>query len=397
MKIKNSLQVITILLVGLILTWAILKTNHTPDLNQTEENHDQGAAEEHEDRGPNGGRMFSEGGLNVEVTIFEKGVPPQFRVYVTDDDGKAIPQEEVTLTIKLQRLDRTDVINFRPSGPYLLGEKTVEEPHSFDVIILAVWQGQKFEWSFSQIEARAELSEQAIKNAGITIVKAGPVILENTIRFTGEIGLNEERVAHVIPRLDGVARKIYKDLGDRVRKGEILAILESRELADAKSNYLMALKQSHLSKADLERESLVYENTSQMLALLDAETELDTLYQKLDGLVIGENRSRLLPAYAKIIHAKSVYLREKGLFEKKISSESEYQLALEEYKSSEARYLSLREQIEYDGSWTLLQKKRASEVSELNLKTSVQKLFALGMAGSDVESLSQQDDHIFRK
>ena len=69
MKIKNSLQVITILLVGLILTWAVLKTDHTPDLNQTEENQDQGVAEEHEDRGPNGGRMFSEGGLNVEVTI----------------------------------------------------------------------------------------------------------------------------------------------------------------------------------------------------------------------------------------------------------------------------------------------------------------------------------------
>jgi cobalt-zinc-cadmium efflux system membrane fusion protein len=132
-----------------------------------------------------------------------------------------------------------------------------------------------------------------------------------------------------------------------------------------------------------------------MLALLDAGTELDTLYQKLEGLVIGENRSRLLPAYAKIIHAKSVYFREKGLFEKKISSESDYQLALEDYKSAEARYLSLREQIEYEGSWTLLQKKRASEVSELNLKTTVQKLFALGMAGADVESLSQQDDHIF--
>ena len=287
------------------------------------------------------------------------------------------------------------MINFRPAGPYLLGENTIVEPHSFDVQILAVWQGQKYEWSFSNIEGRTELSEQAIKNAGITFMKAGPVYLKNIIRLTGEIGLNEERVAHVIPRLDGVARKIFKDLGDRVRKGETLAILESRELADSKSNYLTALKQSHLSMADLERESLIYENTSQMLELLDEGTELDPLYLKLEGLVIGENRSKLLPAYAKIIHAKSVYVREKGLFEKKISSESEYQLALEEYKSAEARYLSLREQIEFDGSWSVLQKTRAAEVSELNLKTAVQKLYALGMAESDVEALFEQDDHIF--
>ena len=51
----------------------------------------------------NGGRtvdgFFSDGGLNVEVTIFEKGVPPQFRVYVTGDNGKLLPLEDVTITI----------------------------------------------------------------------------------------------------------------------------------------------------------------------------------------------------------------------------------------------------------------------------------------------------------
>jgi len=395
MKVKLSLQVMVILLVGLILTWAILTMDRIPDKTGMEETHEQDNAAEKGDRGPHGGRVFSDGGLRLEVTIFEQGVPPQFRVYVTDDRGKPIPAEEMLLTIELLRLDRTDVINFKPSGPYLLGDKTVEEPHSFEVTILVEWQGKKFEWKFSQIEARTELSDEAIKNAGISLAAAGPVTLENIVRLTGEIGLNEEKVVHVIPRLDGVARKIYKDLGDRVRKGEILAILESRELADAKSNYLTALKQSHLSQADLERESLVYANTAKMLELLNQETDLDTLYQKLEGLVIGENRSRLLPAYAKIRLTQSVYLREKGLFEKKISSESEYQMALEDYKSAQARYLSLREQVQYEGSWTLLQKKRAAEVADLNLETAIQKLFALGMTGTEIESLSQQNKHIF--
>jgi cobalt-zinc-cadmium efflux system membrane fusion protein len=336
-----------------------------------------------------------QGDLKVEVTIFEDGVPPQFRVYVTNSNGSPIPLDEVTLTINLQRLDRTEVIHFQPAGPYLLGDLTVVEPHSFEVKVSAVWKEESFEWQFEQIEARSEISDEAIKNAGIVAAKVGPVILENIIRLTGEIGLNEEKVVHVVPRLDGVAKKVSKDLGDRVQKGETLALLESRELADAKSNYLTALKQDQLSKADQERETLIYGNTSKMLEHLDKGTDLDTLYQKLEGLVIGENRSRLLPAYAKILHAKSVYFREKGLFEKKISSESEFQLALENYKSAEARYLSLREQVEYDGSWTLLEKKRAAEVSKLNLETAVQKLFALGMTGAEIKSLSMQVDHIF--
>ena len=53
-------------------------------------------------------------------------------------------------------------------------------------------------------------------------------------RLTGEIGLNEEKVVHIVPRLDGVVREVFKDLGDQVKEGELLAILESRELADVK-------------------------------------------------------------------------------------------------------------------------------------------------------------------
>ena len=395
MKTKAFLQIFLILLVGAALTWVILKTEPTHDEGPHEEVQEHEEAGENVDRGPHGGWLFSGGDLKVEVTIFEDGVPPQCRVYVTDIKGRPIPLDEVDLTINLQRLDRVDVIHFQPAGPYLLGDLTVVEPHSFEVKISAGWKEERFEWEFSQIEARSELSEEAIKNAGIAMAKAGPVTLENIIRLTGEIGLNEEKVVHVVPRLDGVAKKVSKDLGDHVRKGETLAILESRELADAKSNYLTALKQDQLSKADQERETLIYGNTAKMLEHLDQGANLDTLYQKLEGLVIGENRSRLLPAYAKILHAKSVYFREKGLFEKKISSESEFQVALENYKSAEARYLSLREQIEYDGSWTLLEKKRAAEVSKLNLETAVQKLFALGMTGAEINSLSRQVGHIF--
>ena len=347
-------------------------------------------------RGPHGGWLFYKKGLQVEVKIFETGIPPQFRVYVTDASGKTVPLNEVDMTISLKRLDRVDEIHFKPVGKkYLLGDMTVVEPHSFDVKVHARWKEQSYEWEFSQIEARTELPEEAIKNADITIQTAGPAKLKILLNLSGEIGLNEEKVVHIVPRLDGVVKKVFKDLGDRVRVGDVLAIIESRELADSKINYLAATKQADLAKLDLERQSLILKNTSQMLELLQKKLDLEEVYRELKNLAIGKSRELLIPAYAKLSLAKSVYLREKKLFAKGISSESEYLLAVENYKSGEAKYIALREKIAYDGQWAVRQKKRTDEMETLKLQTARQKLFALGLTNQEVSTLSNQKEHAF--
>ena len=346
-------------------------------------------------RGSHGGWLFSKDDLEVEVKIFETGIPPEFRVYVTDASGKAVPLNEVDLSINLKRLDRVDEIHFKPAGGYLLGDKEVVEPHSFDVKIRARWKEQTYEWEFAQIEARVKLPDEAIKNADITIQTAGPAKLKNLINLSGEIGLNEEKVVHIVPRLNGVVKKVFKDLGDRVRVGDVLAIIESRELADAKINYLAATKQVNLAKLDLERQTLISKNTAQMLDLLQKDLDLEEVYRQLKDLQIGRSRELLISAYAKLSLAKSVYLREKKLLEKGISSESEYLLAVENYKSGEAKYIALREKIAYDSQWAVRQKKRTDEMETLKLQTARQKLFALGLTDGEVGMLPSQKERMF--
>ena len=397
MKRKFLLPLILILAMGVFVGRIILNMDtatvgHDPRENKSasESEHASPIA-----RGPHGGWLFSENGLQVEVKIFETGIPPQFRVYVTDAAGKMVPLNEVDMTISLNRLDRVDEIHFKPVGKYLLGDMTVVEPHSFDVKIHARWKEQIYKWEFSQIEARAELPEEAIKNADITIQTAGSAKLKNLLNLSGEIGLNEEKVVHIVPRLDGVVKKVFKDLGDRVTVGDVLAIIESRELADAKINYLAATKQANLAKLDLERQTLILKNTNQMLDLLQKKLDLEEVYRELKDLQIGRSRELLIPAYAKLSLAKSVYLREKKLFEKGISSESEYLLAVENYKSGEAKYIALREKIAYDGQWAVRQKKRTDEMETLKLQMARQKLFVLGLTNQEVGTLSNQKEHSF--
>lgn len=394
MKNKISNSVILILVVGAILALAILKIEPPSQKQGSHGSEMEPEVAESIPRGKHGGWLFSKDDLQIEVKIYETGIPPQFRVYANDSNGNSIDPHEIGLTIDLHRLDRIDTVRFKPSGEYLLGDKTVVEPHSFDVKILAQWKGSDYEWEFAQIEARVELPDTAIQNADITVATAGPAKLNRMLRLTGEIGLNEERVVHIVPRLDGVVKKVFKDLGDRVAKGELLAVLESRELADAKINYLGATKNSDLAKIDLERESLLFANTTTMLDLLEQESDLDKVYADLKDLQIGGSRESLIPAYAKLKLAKSVFEREKNLFKKGISSESEYLRAEEDFKSAEARYIALREKIAYDGPWAVRQKKRTMEMEQFNLQTARQKLFALGLTKKEIQGLTDQEENV---
>lgn len=210
-------------------------------------------------RGPHGGRLLSEGPLQLEVTIYESGVPPQFRVYPLDPKLKPIPPASVDLRVELHRLGgRVDSIAFRPEADYLRGDAVVEEPHSFDVKVLARHGGRQFEWAYAQIEGKVKLAADQRASAGIVLDTVGPRRMVTTLELPGEVKADETRLAHVVPRLQGVVTDVLKKEGDRVRKGELLAVLNSRELADAKSTYLAAAQHAEFTRVTLEREESLW-------------------------------------------------------------------------------------------------------------------------------------------
>lgn len=206
-------------------------------------------------RGPHGQRLLSSSDLQVEITIFETGVRPQFRVYPYDANMKPIRPGEVQLAIELHRLGaRVDKISFVPEGDYLRGQQVVEEPHSFDVKVKAQRNGRPQDWAYSQIEGKVRLGDDAVKSTGIEIRTVGPRQMITTLEAPGEIKPDANRMARVVPRLSGVVTEVSKQVGDSVHPGELLAVISSRELADAKSVYLAAEHHVEFSRVKLERE-----------------------------------------------------------------------------------------------------------------------------------------------
>ena len=100
-----------------------------------------------------------------------------------------------------------------------------------------------------------KLTADQLKEFGIVVGTAEPGPLDVFIDLPAEIAFNGDRLAHVTPRVPGVVIKVDKSLGDPVRAGERLAVMQSRELAEAKADYLSGLERLTLARANFERES----------------------------------------------------------------------------------------------------------------------------------------------
>lgn len=103
------------------------------------------------------------------------------------------------------------------------------------------------------------LTSDQIKDLGIQTKIAGPGELSVTISTRGKIILHPDRLSHILPKISGVAKEARKNIGDRVKEGEVLAILESREMADIKANYLAAKEKESLALSLLDREKRLHE------------------------------------------------------------------------------------------------------------------------------------------
>jgi cobalt-zinc-cadmium efflux system membrane fusion protein len=105
---------------------------------------------------------------------------------------------------------------------------------------------------------RVALSDTQRDAAGITLHTAGPAPLQLTTSFPGEIRLNDDRTAHVVPRLAGVAEAVPAQLGQAVRRGDLLAVIASPALAEQRSELLNAQRRQQAARVAFEREDQLW-------------------------------------------------------------------------------------------------------------------------------------------
>ncbi len=78
-------------------------------------------------------------------------------------------------------------------------------------------------------EGLVQISTEELQEFDIELATTGPGELEVHRDLTGEIVIDPDRLAHIVPRFPGVVKEVRKKIGDRVKKGEVIAIIESNE------------------------------------------------------------------------------------------------------------------------------------------------------------------------
>ncbi|OJW90998.1 efflux RND transporter periplasmic adaptor subunit [Thiobacillus sp. 65-1402] len=102
-------------------------------------------------------------------------------------------------------------------------------------------------------EKLLNLSDAEIHQAGIKIQKLEFQEKADLIVVTATIQANQDRLAHVAPRVPGRIVKVNASLGDRVKPGQALATLDSIELGEARSSYLQAASEAAVVQAGFDR------------------------------------------------------------------------------------------------------------------------------------------------
>lgn len=163
----------------------------------------------------------------------------------------------------------------------------------------------KHDHGHDEEEGKIDMGDAQAQAAGVTIQTAGAAKIKSALTLPGEIHFNEDRTAHVVPRLAGVVEKVQADLGQKVRKGQVLAVIASTGLSEQRSELLAAQKRLALARTTYTREKKLWQDKISAeqdylqaeQAMQEAEIAVRNAQQKLTALGASASGSGSLNSY----------------------------------------------------------------------------------------------------
>lgn len=118
-------------------------------------------------------------------------------------------------------------------------------------------------------------SHEAVEKAGIDIaVVTERPIIEAAVA-NGEVVYDQNRMAHLSSRVSGAVWHVEKQIGDRVDKGELLALIDAAEVGKAKSELLHSIAQLRLKRVNFDRLKPLASSVVSSRQIVEAEAALD--------------------------------------------------------------------------------------------------------------------------
>lgn len=150
------------------------------------------------------------------------------------------------------------IIAFAAGAAVVFGTMTLQRVVGIGVPAVIAQKNPKSAGSATK-SAVVTMDDERIKLAQIEEQSVGPATIAKRLAVPGTIVPDAGRVAHVSVKLSGTVAELHRNIGDDVVKDEVLAVLESREVADAKSEYLAARLSNELQQDLTARDKTIWE------------------------------------------------------------------------------------------------------------------------------------------
>jgi len=116
----------------------------------------------------------------------------------------------------------------------------------------------------------------------------------------GRIRYDESKHVDVKAPMDGILTEIKVTPGEQVQSGQLLAVLRSPEIGQARAEILKRQKQREIAQQMLERETLLATNLKELLTMLDQEQSIQRIEEAFSNRALGMYRQEILSAYSKM-------------------------------------------------------------------------------------------------
>jgi RND family efflux transporter MFP subunit len=279
------------------------------------------------------------------------------------------------------------------------------EPRADRPLTLAEIQTKKCEHNIRQLdcdECRYELGvvkvQPSITSALVAISKVEKKELVEKLRLTGEVQFDQTRVVDVVPVVAGRIITIKARLGQQVKQGDTLAVIHSSEFGEAKVAYLDAYTSFEIAAKEQTRQAAVNIALEKLVAHLYKTQTASAPGPNTDPSSdlkqpLGEWRSKLIGAAARLQKARVTHDREKSLLDKQASSKSEYEDALREAQTAQAEYDALLEEVQLSLSLMKLRADNAAKQAEAKLNAAEQRLHLFGLDDDAARSILQKNEN----
>ena len=240
--------------------------------------------------------------------------------------------------------------------------------------------------------------QQKWKSAGIRLesVRRGP--LQKIHWVTGKLTLNQDRTAHIYSLVEGRIHTVGVQFGEDVDAGDVLAVVQSREVGDAKLQLYRSRLEYRIAKVNAEWAQKINDNTQALIRALEEELPLSEVEVEFRDKPMGEYREKLLTAFADLYKARADYERLKPLTNKGITSGAQLLAAQATYEAARAKFSAWLEQLKFTAWQASLKASQVLDRYRSEVEVNQSRLLILGytpemLAGIDPATQGETLSH----